>query len=102
MITIKITEKSDYLRVEAEGHSLFEKKGKDIVCASVSVLLQSWYLWEKELAGVDMKVELRSGYFNAILTCLNEKVLLFFYALKLSLKIMEAQYPENIKLLREE
>ena len=101
MITIKFTEKPDYLRVEAKGHSLFEKKGKDVICASVSVLLQSWPVWEKELAGVDTRIESKNGYFNAIINGLNEKALLFFYALRLSLEILETQYPENIKILRE-
>lgn len=102
MINIKIKEENGILELEAWGHALFDSKGRDIVCASVSVLLQSWVLWERELCGVDLKEAKEEGYLKVVVTEMNEMAKLFFTALKLSLSVLRNQYPEYIKLILEE
>ena len=65
MIEVKFSKKES-LKVEVEGHSLFDIKGKDIVCSAVSVLLQSWHLGMQEIAKCKVLLERRSGFFLAI------------------------------------
>ena len=41
MINVLLAEGSGFLRCEAQGHALFDKKGHDIVCAAATVLLRT-------------------------------------------------------------
>ncbi|OHD37814.1 MAG: hypothetical protein A2015_03855 [Spirochaetes bacterium GWF1_31_7] len=38
--------------ITISGHAEFDKKGKDIVCAAVSVLIQTFYMTLKQLDGL--------------------------------------------------
>ncbi|MGC8765423.1 MAG: ribosomal-processing cysteine protease Prp [Brevinematia bacterium] len=101
MINIVI-EKKEGIKIKAEGHSLFEEKGKDIVCASVSVLLQMWLIGMKEIAKANVDFVKNSGFLSATVDRLNEKGEVLFDNLVLSLGILEHQYPERIRLILEE
>ncbi len=101
MIKIKIN-KNDNLFIEAMGHALFDEKGKDIVCAAVSTLLQSWLIGIDELCKVLSEVEKKSGHMKVRIFELNEKVELLTQNLVLSLKVLENQYKEIIKVELEE
>ncbi len=98
MINIILRIFENDLAVEAEGHALFDKRGRDIVCSSVSILLESWYLSEKELCEADIKLLKNSGFFKAELFEFDEKEKLLFDSLVLSLLVLENQYKENIKV----
>ena len=41
MISVLLVKGRFSLRCEAEGHALFDKKGRDIVCAAATVLLRT-------------------------------------------------------------
>lgn len=43
-VNIIINDNEIIKEVSVKGHSLFDKKGKDVVCAGVSALIQSVYL----------------------------------------------------------
>ncbi len=54
MITIKLFYQENILvGIESSGHSGFAEKGYDIVCAAVSVLMQSLVLGLREIAKVE-------------------------------------------------
>lgn len=54
MINIKVND-SD-LSIRAEGHAGYDKKGKDIVCAAVSIL---FYAYAAELLKTGVKTEIK-------------------------------------------
>lgn len=101
MIGIKIN-KDDILTLEAKGHSFFDVKGKDIVCAAVSILIQSWLIGIMELCRVKVEEDRKDGFLSVKVIELNESVKLLTQNLVLSLKILEQQYRENIKVELEE
>ncbi|MEJ5284541.1 MAG: ribosomal-processing cysteine protease Prp [Brevinematia bacterium] len=101
MIVVKIN-KDNVLTFEAKGHSLFDVKGKDIVCAAVSVLIQSWLVGITELCKVKAEENRNDGFLSVKVSELNESVKLLTQNLVLSLKILEKQYRENIKVELEE
>ncbi len=41
MINVLLEKKAGLLRCKAEGHALFDQKGRDIVCAAATVLLRT-------------------------------------------------------------
>ena len=41
MVRVLLVGRSGFLSCKAEGHALFDKKGRDIVCAAVTVLLRT-------------------------------------------------------------
>lgn len=98
MVTVRIKNDEDSIEVRAAGHALFDKKGTDIVCASISVLLESWYLSEKELCGADIKLDQAPGRLDAKISNYKGEQLLLFKSLVLSLKALENQYPQNLRI----
>ncbi|MCX7820338.1 MAG: ribosomal-processing cysteine protease Prp [Brevinematales bacterium] len=101
MISIKISIEK-VLTLEASGHALFDKKGKDIVCAAVSTLLQSWLIGLEELCKVRLNTKKENGFLSVRVDEINENTFLLTQNLVLSLKILEKQYKENIKVELEE
>ncbi len=97
MIEIAI-EYKEGVRIKAKGHALFDEKGKDIVCASVSVLLQMWLVGMTELCGSNVDFVKESGFLFASVDKLTEKGKLLFDYLVLSLSLLQRKYPESIKL----
>lgn len=71
---ISILFDDENLEVKADGHAEYAPKGYDIVCASVSGLIENYRLYEK-----------------------NKKVYDF---LKFSLCNLEKSYPNNVKIIR--
>ena len=62
MITIKVNDEN--LSIESEGHAGFAEKGKDIVCAAVTILL---YTYEEMLDELEVETDiLDDGWFHDI------------------------------------
>ena len=97
MIDIKINIRQN-IEIEARGHSLFDSKGKDIVCASVSVLLQSFVLSIKELTESELTEEREEGYLRVNVKNHLGDTALLFNSLILSLNVIANEYPHNVKL----
>lgn len=92
----------NHIEVKAGGHALFDKKGSDIVCASISVLIQSWLLSEKELCGADIEEDEMPGKLTVKIRNYSPGELLLYKSLVLSLKTIENQYPGNIRIEMED
>jgi uncharacterized protein YsxB (DUF464 family) len=61
-ISIKRNKQQEPVSVEVSGHTLFAPHGQDIVCAAVSVLIQSILFAIEELLGVQHQAVLEEGY----------------------------------------
>jgi uncharacterized protein YsxB (DUF464 family) len=99
-INIKVGEKAFSLL--AEGHSLFDVRGKDIVCAAVSILIENFILSENELCHQDLVLEKTSGKVSLSLNGYSADDKLLFRSLLLGLIKLEQQYKGNINLIWEE
>ena len=102
MISVALWTSSERIAVQAEGHALFAPKGADIVCASVSVLLQGWVLGEKEICQSPIEIRRDGDFFFAEIMGFKDKDFLLFKSLSLSLIMLSRQYPENLKVSVEE
>jgi uncharacterized protein len=102
MVTIRFKMTRNSVKIDAKGHALFDKKGKDVVCAAVSVLLQSWFVGEKELCEASVETKTEDGHFSAQMGNYGEKEKLLLDNLILSLKVLQNQYSDHIKVTVEE
>jgi uncharacterized protein YsxB (DUF464 family) len=98
MISISFKKGKNNLEIKAAGHALFNKKGSDVVCASVSTLIQSWCLSEKEICRADIETGQKGGSLQAKVINYRPEDLLLYKSLVLSLRTLERQYPGYIKI----
>lgn len=105
MINVEVEYRPDRIRFRATGHALFAKSSRnyDLVCCAVSTLIQNWHLSLTELCRVKVDaVETENpGHFE-IITDNNPEAELLFRSLMFGLANLQAQYPQNIKILMED
>ena len=106
-ITLCSGEKGEFLKCKAVGHSGFAKKGCDVVCAAVSVLMRTAVLALEEKCMFDdaLKVALlhqeRGDMELEVLQCGEaslEYLIFLFGFLKLGFQSLMSEYPEFVKL----
>ena len=91
-----------YFKIEATGHTGYAESGNDILCSSVSSILQSGALGLKKVLKLNPKIENTiDGYISIELpiNCdkLNDAQVLFLTMLE-SIKDLESGYSRYIKL----
>lgn len=97
MITAKIKKQSNkYVSFECSGHSGFARRGKDIVCAAVSMLTINTANSISELSDTDIDPQQNDGFlswdFN---NGIDDKATLFMDSLVLGLKTIEDTYDKK-------
>ena len=106
MTTIIIYKNNEnYVGYECFGHSGYGEYGSDIVCASISTLVQSIAMGIKEVLKIDVKIKSNDdkGEFKLVISNnLNkrqiEDVNLLINTMKVAVIDLESQFPKNIKL----
>ncbi|HCL55488.1 MAG TPA: ribosomal-processing cysteine protease Prp [Spirochaetia bacterium] len=100
MIQIRIQTKRNEFVLEVEGHAGLGKKGEDILCASVSGMVQMLELGLLALAGLSEKnIEKKDGFLK--LHCFfNQESDVLLKTFILSAKVLERQNPEKIKVFQ--
>lgn len=99
-ISIKQKDKLIYL-IEVKGHANYAEEGYDIICASVSSIVQTAVLglvkvlFEK----IEYTVEERDGYLKCKLDNPNDKTEIILQTMKEGLKDIESQFPQYMKLM---
>lgn len=97
MVTVSIRCGSD-IEVTASGHADAGLKGQDLVCCSVSVLLQNWEAALKALCSATVNSEKKSGRLCVKITGAGHDETLLTRSLQVGLIILEREYPEKIKI----
>ncbi|XDD49481.1 ribosomal-processing cysteine protease Prp [Leptospira sp. WS92.C1] len=102
MIAIRITRKEDlYSSLESEGHSptSLGKKGENLLCSAVSVLVQTLYLHLLQTGNVQ-PAEIRDGYLRFEILPKDSVLIHNSFDLILSgLRNLKNQYPKEIELI---
>lgn len=101
LIRIRITRTGEfYSSLESEGHSSISlgKKGENLLCSAVSVLVQTLYLYLLQ-SGKTKPAEIRDGYLR--FEVLGQDVLIqnSFDLVLSGLKNLKNQYPTEIELI---
>lgn len=57
MTRVYAEQDGDTVRLECRGHAGYAESGKDVVCAAISAISQTLYLWCRNAEGVRIKRE---------------------------------------------
>ncbi|MBQ7152157.1 MAG: ribosomal-processing cysteine protease Prp [Synergistaceae bacterium] len=94
--------------IESKGHSGYADRGRDIICAAVSVLMQSLLLGLTEIAKaekINFSVEKKTPLIKISWppeVQASEKFSLLIQTIAESLKIIAADNPKHVKIFSEE
>lgn len=106
-ITINRNHKKDIVSFSVEGHAYADEVGRDIVCASISILTQTIVLALHDVANIDVTYEMNDGFLyceipdNIDVTC-REKANIIFDTMLTGIKGTMEMYSDYIKLQDEE
>ncbi|WP_053956980.1 ribosomal-processing cysteine protease Prp [Inediibacterium massiliense] len=105
-ISIKRNFKKEIMSYSVIGHANASEYGKDIVCASISVLAQTAILSLHELLGIDVVYKMEDGYLHcnipSLTDDLRQKADLILEAMVIGMKGTEESYKQYISLVEEE
>lgn len=84
----------------ASGHSLYKKRGEDIVCAGVSAIIQTAILGLSEYLSLRLDVIKEEGSIEVkILSPISQGASAILETMRLGLKEIAKKYPDNIKII---
>ena len=102
MTYIKFYKKDNkYFKIEATGHTGYDESGKDILCASISSILQSGALGLKKVLNLKVKIVNKIDGYILIELPVNqdlEKAQVIMLTMLESLKDLQNGYSDYIKL----
>lgn len=102
MTTIKFYKNNnDYFKIEATGHTGYGESGKDILCASISSILQSGALGLKKVLKLNPKIVNTIDGYILIELPINQnlcKAQVLFETMLESLRDLQTGYSNYIKL----
>lgn len=106
-ININRNKENDIVYFSVKGHADFDEFGKDIVCASISILSQTAVLALYEVANIDVTYEMDEGWLlcqipDNIDVRQREKANIIIDTMLIGIKGTIEMYPEYIKLQDEE
>lgn len=108
MITVEILrKKGNIINFSVKGHANADEYGKDIVCASISILTQTSVLALYELLDIDVVYEMDDGWLYCEIPkisddALREKVNLILDTMVLGVKGTMQMYSKFVKMVDKE
>ena len=88
-----------YSGVTIEGHANYAEPGKDIVCAAVSALTQTFIESVEELTADKIKYTITEGKAVIAFRNLSEKAQTLLNSFFIGLKMIANEYPANVQIL---
>ena len=97
MIKVKFTKEGKKLSLRLEGHAEYAEHGKDIVCASASILAYTLASFVNDVE--NSTVDLTSG--NTIIECetSDEAVVSAYVHAKRGYELLAFNYPQYVRLI---
>lgn len=86
-------------RITVKGHANSAPHGKDIICASVSVLTQNLIKSIKDLTKDKIEYEISPGWVDIKFGDLSEKSSILIDSFFIGICAIANEYPENIKIV---
>ena len=103
MITVTFTEKGRNLSLRVEGHAGYAEPGKDIICASASILAITLASIIDSFDDVESAINLESG--DATIECECEdnetfvKVANAYHYTQIGYALLAQKYPQYVRLM---
>lgn len=109
MINIEINRNyiGNIFQFKVDGHAGYEESGKDIVCATVSTATQSVILGMSEILGIRLNIIIDDGHLECVIPEISdqltlEKVNILLETMVLTLRQMESEYSDYVKMIETE
>ena len=103
MIRASFTESGKKLSLRVEGHAGYAEHGKDIICASASILANTLAAIILEIDEVDAIVDLTSGDATIECKCKDDATYQIvadaFRYTKIGYELLEHNYPQYVRLI---
>jgi uncharacterized protein YsxB (DUF464 family) len=103
MISVTFTESENKLSLRIEGHAGYAEHGKDIVCASASILAYTLASIVDSFTDVESVINLTSGDTTIECICEEEetytKVANAFHYTQIGYALLEHNYPQYVRLI---
>jgi uncharacterized protein YsxB (DUF464 family) len=93
---IEVTGHKD--RITIKGHAHYAEPGKDIVCAAVSVLVQTLIQSVEELTADKIEYSMSPGAVDIKFWCLSDQSKVLIDAFFIGIKGIAKAHPENVRL----
>ena len=90
----------DDLRITIEGHANYAPLGQDIVCASISTLVQVLIKCIEEMTEDKIEYSIRPGMVDIKFRDLSEKAQLLVSSFFIGAQMISEQYPNNVKIVQ--
>ena len=84
--------------IKIRGHANYAARGKDIVCAAVSALLENLILSIEELTADTIQYSMQPGTVDIKFWCLSDLSRVLIDAFFIGIKGIAAAHPKNVKL----
>lgn len=82
--------------ITVQGHAQFAEMGKDIVCAGVSVLVQTLIESLEELTDAKFEYEMSAGYVDITFGYLSSRAKLLINAFFIGVEMIANEYPHHV------
>lgn len=96
---IKVTQLTDGVKIR--GHAHYAEPGKDIVCAAVSVLVQTLIQSVEELTTDRIEYSMQPGTVDIKFWCLSDQSKVLIDAFFIGIKGVAAAHPDNVRIISE-
>lgn len=83
--------------ISIRGHANYAERGKDIVCAGISVLVQNLIQSIEELTADKIQYSMQPGTVDIKFRHLSEQAQLLVNAFFVGVEMIASEYPDNVK-----
>ena len=99
MLKVTFTESGQKLSLRLEGHAGYAEHGKDIVCASASILACTLASIVESFDEIESFIDLTSGNTTIECKCENNEVLDAYRFTMTGYALLEQNYPQYVRLM---
>ena len=103
MIKVTFTERGHKLSLRVKGHARYAEHGKDIVCASASILAYTLSYVVGRLDGVELTENFTSGDTTIECECADEQTFISvknaYNHTKVGYALLQRNYPQYVRLI---
>ena len=93
---IRVTQLKDGIKIR--GHAHYAEPGKDIVCAAVSVLVQTLIQSVESLTADKIEYDMQPGTVDIKFWCLSDQSKVLIDAFFIGIKGVAEAHPDNVRL----
>lgn len=86
--------------ISLHGHAEYAEPGKDIVCAGVSMLVQTLIQSVEELTADKIQYSMQPGTVDIKFRDLSEQAQLLIDSFFVGISLIAGEYPDNVKLTK--